>query len=101
MDTGPMAAVVGRSPEAVRAYCVREDGGYDVDACEKALRKRPGDPVLLTAAEAEQYLGIPANRIYQWVFRRWLRSVGRRGRCLLFAEEHLSRLAGKRPTRPV
>lgn len=72
-DTQTMAALTARPPAAVRRYCTRELLGYDVTTCTRQLAGTP-DPVTLSARQAQQYLGIPANTVYQWAYRRRLHS---------------------------
>lgn len=67
-DTSAMAALTGRPTYAVRRHCHRMPAGYDVAACETQLLAQP-DPVVLTAAQAHTYLGIPRGTIRSWVHR--------------------------------
>lgn len=75
-DTAAMAALTGRPAHAVRRHCPREDRGYDVAHCETVLLAQP-DPVVLTAAQAERYMGIKAGTIYSWVSRGQLAPLDR------------------------
>lgn len=75
-DTSALAALTGRPAHAVRRHCPREPDGYDVARCETALLAQP-DPVVLTAAQAERYLGIKAGTIYSWVSRGQLAPLDR------------------------
>ena len=75
-DTSAMAALTGRPTYAVRRHCHRMPAGYDVAACETQLLAQP-DPVVLTAAQAHTYLGIPAGTIYSWVSRGQLAPLDR------------------------
>ena len=75
-DTSAMAALTGRPHAAVRRHCPREQQGYDVARCETVLLAQP-DPVVLTAAQAERYLGIRAGTIYSWVSRGQLAPLDR------------------------
>lgn len=80
VDTQAMAMIAGRSAWSVRTLCVRGEHGYDVDACALELSKDPAEPVLVTAAQAQRYLGIPAGNVRIWAFRRRLTSHARDGR---------------------
>lgn len=93
-DTGGVHAVTGRPLATIRVVCreLRGPDGYDVELCERALRDC--EVVVLTASEAQRYLGIPANRIYQWVFRQVLAPVGRDGRRPQYLLSDLQRLNG-------
>jgi hypothetical protein len=75
-DTDAMAAVTGRTAWAIRAHCTRQPAGYDVDDCAATLAAIP-DPILLTAAQAQQYLGIPAGTVRSWASRDHLQSHDR------------------------
>lgn len=74
-DTMALAALFARPPAAVRRYCRREEEGYDVVLCESILAVIPDDPILMTARQAEQYLGIPAGTVRAWACRRAIRSL--------------------------
>lgn len=76
-DTAAMAALTGRPVHAIRRHCPREPRGYDVARCETALLAQP-DPIVLTARDAEQYMGIKAGTIYSWVSRGQLAPLDRR-----------------------
>jgi len=76
-DTAAMAALTGRPVHAIRRHCPREPRGYDVARCETALIAQP-DPIVLTARDAEQYMGIKAGTIYSWVSRGQLAPLDRR-----------------------
>jgi len=76
-DTAAMAALTGRPVHAIRRHCPREPRGYDVARCETALLAQP-DPIVLTARDAEQYMGIPTGTIYSWVSRGQLAPLDRR-----------------------
>jgi excisionase family DNA binding protein len=100
-DTAGMHALTGRSLAAIRMTCRRgTEGYYDADECTDALIGTP-DPIVLTAAEAESYLGIKSNTVYKWVSRKRLRAVDRdrygRGQ---YALADLLRLAGADPDLP-
>jgi hypothetical protein len=73
-DTAVMVALTTRSAAAVRKHCERGELGYDVQACEQAL-SGADDPVLLTARQAQQYLGIPSGTVYSWASRGGVRSL--------------------------
>jgi 8-oxo-dGTP pyrophosphatase MutT (NUDIX family) len=93
-DTAGMAAVTQRKPATIRVICreLREEVGYDVDVAKALLAEQPTEPVLLTAAEVELYLGIPPNRLYQWVHRKLLKPVDRVGRSPRYWIDDLDRL---------
>lgn len=73
-DTDVMVALTTRSAAAVRRHCPRSADGYDIHACTEAL-SGAADPVLLTARQAQQYLGIPSGTVYSWASRSLLRSL--------------------------
>ena len=79
-DTAALAALTGRSPWAVRTLCERGDNGYDVDDCTERLEANPGVGRLLTAAQAQQYLGVPAGTVRYWASRGLLHCRGRNPR---------------------
>lgn len=81
-DTDAMAALTQRSPWSVRTLCHRDPDGYDVDRCEATLKHNPDEPRLVTAAQAEAELGIPAGHVRQWAFR---------GRLASHQRDHLGR----------
>lgn len=87
-----LAAVTGRSPWVIRSTCARGEGGYDFEQAVAALDAAPDEPTLLTASEAERFLRIPANRIYQWAFRGQLRSYDAAGQSPLYDVADLTRL---------
>lgn len=72
-DTAALAALTRRSAWSVRTLCPRDcdppDPGYDVDTCTLILAAHPGEPPLLTAVDAERYLGVPAGTVRQWAHR--------------------------------
>ena len=92
-DTAGMAALTGRHPATVRVLGrgLRGADGYDADVMTVVLAGKP-DPVLLTAQEAERYLGIPAGTIYVWVHRGRLAAVDRVGRSPRYWHVDLERL---------
>jgi hypothetical protein len=94
-DTAAMAALTHRSPWAIRNVCKRDPEGYDVKKCTAALEDEPHAGMLMSAAQAEKYLKIRANTIYQWVFRGELKPVDRDGRQPLYLAEDLLRLADR------
>lgn len=73
-DTAVLVALTARPPAAIRRHCQRGEHGYDVQACTEQLAD-VGDPITLTARQAEQYLGIPSGTVYSWHSRRALRSL--------------------------
>lgn len=73
-DTAVLVALTARPAAAVRKHCHRDVGGYDVQACTEQLAD-VGDPIVVTARQAEQYLGIPSGTVYSWASRRLLRSL--------------------------
>lgn len=73
-DTHVLVALTARPPAAVRRHCPRTEAGYDVQVCTEVLAAQP-DPILLTARQAEQYLGIPSGTVYSWASRGLLRSL--------------------------
>lgn len=77
-DTQLMAALTARPPATVRRHCTRDEHGYDVRACEAVLREAD-DPVTVTAADAERYLGIPAVTVRTWAHRGQLHPLDRDG----------------------
>ena len=96
-DTQQLAIITGRQPATIRTVCrhLRGPDGYDFAAAEEALRDAP-DPILLTATDAERYLGIPANRIHQWKFVDLVKPVDRDGQGRpLYAVDDLLRLRRK------
>lgn len=72
-----MRAITGRSAWAVRSLCDRSAQGYDVAACAAHLRTEPYEPILLTAAQAAHFLGVPAATVRSWARRGRLRSHDR------------------------
>lgn len=73
-DTAAMTAITGRSAWSVRATCPRDEAGYDVAACSAQLRAAPYEPTLLTAAQAQRYLGVAAGTVRSWAYRGRLSS---------------------------
>jgi hypothetical protein len=73
-DTSVLVALTARPAATIRRHCPRDEHGYDVAECEQLLTAAP-DPILLTARQAEQYLGIPSGTVYAWASRRRLRSL--------------------------
>lgn len=78
-DTAAMTAITGRSAWAVRATCPRDIAGYDVAACTARLAADPYEPTLLTAAQAQRFLGVPAATVRSWALRGQLTSHDRDG----------------------
>lgn len=93
-DTDGMQMVTRRRPATIRLVCrdIRTEDGYDVDQAAALLAQHQGEVVLVTAAQAEQYLAIPANRIYQWVHRKLLKPTDRLGRSPRYSVADLERL---------
>lgn len=75
-DTDAMRAITCRSRWVIRSRCERGPDGYDVDTCAAAVAAAP-EPVLLTAADAWQYLGIRAGNVRQWASKGRLTSYDR------------------------
>jgi hypothetical protein len=73
-DTQVLVALTARPAAAVRRHCPRDEHGYDIDASTAVLADVP-DPILLTARQAEQYLGIPSGTVYSWAGRQQVRSL--------------------------
>lgn len=73
-DTAVLVALAARPAATIRRHCHRDVGGYDVQACTEQLAD-VGDPIVVTARQAEQYLGIPSGTVYSWHSRRALRSL--------------------------
>lgn len=98
-DTQGMAALTARTPAAIRYICrdLRAPDGYDHDQCEALLDAHPDDPATVAAIDAERLpgIGIPANRIYQWVHIGVLRPVDWHGRSPLYAVDDLLRLRAR------
>lgn len=98
-DTQGMAALTARTPAAVRYVCrgLRGPDGYDHDACEALLDQHPADPATVSATDAERLpgIGIPANRIYQWVHVGLITAVDWHGRSPLYAVDDLVRLRNR------
>jgi hypothetical protein len=93
-DTSAMAALTGRPVHAIRRHCPREPRGYDADHCLTVLLAQP-DPVVLTAAQADRYLAIPAGTIYSWVSRGQLAPLDRVGGRPVYDVADLTRLRGE------
>jgi hypothetical protein len=77
-DTAVMVALTARPAGTIRRHCHRLDDGYDIAACTETLATAP-DPLLLTARQAQQYLGIPSGTVYSWASRRQLHSLAHDG----------------------
>jgi hypothetical protein len=76
-DTDALTAITTRPPALIRRHGHRLPTGlYDVQQTIEQLAHLP-DPVLLTAADAHRYLGIPAGTVYSWVSRRLLAPLDR------------------------
>lgn len=78
-DTAAMRAITGRSAWSIRATCPRTPVGYDVAACTAHLHADLYEPVLLTAAQAAYFLGVPAGTVRSWANRGRLASHDRDG----------------------
>jgi excisionase family DNA binding protein len=80
-DTARMAALTARRPATIRHLCrdLRGPAGYDYNQCLPILDAHPEEVVVLTAAEAEQYLGVKAGTVRQWVHRGLMKAVDRNG----------------------
>lgn len=74
-----MRAITGRSAWAIRSTCPREPAGYDVAACTAQLHADPYEPILLTATQAQVFLGVPAVTVRSWAYRGRLVSHDRDG----------------------
>lgn len=76
-DTDALTAITTRPPALIRRHGHRlPTGRYDVQQTIEQLAHLP-DPVLLTAADAHRYLGIPDGTIRSWASRGLLRSYDR------------------------
>jgi hypothetical protein len=91
-DTQALVALTGRPVHAIRRHCPREDRGYDVARCETALLAQP-DPIVLTARDAERYMGIPGGTVRSWASRGLLRPLGERDGWPAYDVSDLARLA--------
>lgn len=78
-DTAAMRAITGRSAWSIRSTCPREPAGYDVAECSAQLRAEPYEPPLITAAQAQRYLGVSAGTVRSWANRGRLVSHDRDG----------------------
>lgn len=76
-DTAAMVALTRRTPWAVRTLCERDPEGYDVKKCTATLADNPHHGRLLTAADAQKYLGIPAGTVRAWASAGRLDKVDR------------------------
>lgn len=96
-DTQQLHAITGRAPATIRLVCrdLRGPTGYAYPDALERLDTNRADPVVLTAAQAEQYLGIPANRVYQWAHVGLIRPVDRDGRSPLYLVDDLIRLRNR------
>lgn len=68
-DTQQLHAITGRHRATIRTLCahLRGPDGYAYPDAVGVLDAQPhGEVVLVTAAQAEQYLGIPASTIRRW-----------------------------------
>lgn len=82
-DTQQLHAITGRQHATIRVVCrhLRGPGGYTYpDALELLDAHQDGEVVLLTAAEAERWMRIPAGTIYSWASRGMIRPVDEQGR---------------------
>lgn len=98
-DTQQLHVITGRAPATIRLVCrhLRGDGGYAYPDALETLDANPDDPAVVTAAEAGQMpgIGIPANRIYQWVHVGLLRPIDHDGRSPLYLVDDLVRLRNR------
>lgn len=94
-STAEMVALTGRRADTIRHVCPRQPGGYDYDQCAPLLDEHPEEIIAVTAAEAEQWMGISANRIYQWVFRKQIAPFDKVGRSPRYRVEELQRLRSR------
>lgn len=78
-DTAAMRAITGRSAWSIRSTCPRGPAGYDVAACTAHLHADLYEPILLTAAQAAHFLGVPAGTVRSWANRGRLASHDRDG----------------------
>lgn len=78
-DTAAMHAITGRSAWSIRSTCPRTPHGYDVAECSAQLRADLYEPTLLTAAQAQLFLGVPAGTVRSWAYRGRLTSHDRDG----------------------
>ena len=97
-DTAAMVALTRRTPWAVRTLCERDEEGYDIDTCTATLQANPHHGRLMTAADAQKYLGVPANRVYQWAYRSELRAVDTHDGRPVYLVEDLLRLIARADT---
>lgn len=99
-DTQQLHAITGRQPATIRSLCrhLRGDGGYAYPDAVEVLDAQPGEVVLLTGADAERYLGIPAATIRRWYLDGdlHLADLDERG-ARLYHPEDLRRLADRPP----
>ena len=94
-DTAAMHAITGRSAWSIRATCERAPDGYDVAGCTAQLAADPYEPTLLTATQAQRFLGVPAATVRSWAARGRLVSHDRDARGFaLYDAAVIARLAG-------
>ncbi len=99
-DTQQLHAITGRQPATIRTVCrhLRGDGGYAYPEAVAVLDAQPdGEVATVSAADAERLpgIGIPANRIYQWVHVGLIRPADWHGRSPLYAVDELLRLRNR------
>lgn len=96
-DTARMVALTARRPETIRHLCrhLRAPDGYDYEQCKLLLDAEPLEVIAVTAAEAEQWLGITADRVYQWVHRGQIKAFDREGRAARFRVDEMERLRNR------
>lgn len=96
-DTQQLHIITGRPPTAIRLVCrdLRGPDGYAYPDALERLDANRADPVVLTATQAEQYLGIPANRIYQWLHVGLITPIDHDGRSPLYLADDLVQLRNR------
>lgn len=73
-DTQVLVALTARPAATIRRHCPRGEHGYDVETSTSVLADAD-DPIVMTARQAEQYLGIPSGTVYSWASRGGLRAL--------------------------
>ena len=101
VDRETLATALGRPAGTIRRRCTPAAGElYDLQHAVGRLadldRPDPAD-VALTAAEAQQWLGIAAGTIRSWASRGDLHPAGRRGASPTYRAAHLVELHTTRP----
>lgn len=72
-DTQAIATLFARPAATVRRHVPRHSAGYVVAEAEQILAQAD-DLILMTAAQAQQYLNIPAGTVRAWACRGAIRS---------------------------